>query len=239
MQRPAFIPRRRRSAIDESFAWRGAARHRKADRAATCRSCSRRSDGSRRRRRYDTADPDRRFRARMHHAIAGAAEDGLLRRDALIRAGLTADDLREAQKLEWRRKLELDDVLPGMPRREAIQGCVREVAAAQPACRPAGAVLGPARTTARGATTSARPGSSCSARPPTGDDNRPGVADGLARATSIESWHVADAGHGRDDAGRDRARVLSADGGAGQRRRRRCRIPTCGRSPTGRWRRRC
>jgi hypothetical protein len=52
--------------------------------------------------------------------------DGQVRRDALTKAPLTPDDLRAMQKLEWRRKIKkLDDVLPGMPRAEALKICKR------------------------------------------------------------------------------------------------------------------
>ena len=80
---------------------------------------------------YATADLSQ-VSARAHKAITGqkygetstdAGADGWVRLDALIRAGLNADDLRNAQKLEWRRKLELADVLPGMPRGDALRLC--------------------------------------------------------------------------------------------------------------------
>jgi hypothetical protein len=61
---------------------------------------------------------------RAYDAITAGA-DGWVLREALIAARLTADDLRNAQKLEWRRKLDLAEVLPGMPRREALAACKR------------------------------------------------------------------------------------------------------------------
>jgi len=62
--------------------------------------------------------------SRRTHSVLAAHGDGPLRREALIKAGLTADDLRNAQKLEWRRKLDLDDIVkPGMPRGAAISAC--------------------------------------------------------------------------------------------------------------------
>jgi putative DNA primase/helicase len=61
---------------------------------------------------------------RVYDAIT-AYEDGWVPLEALIATGLTADDLRNAQKLEWRRKLDLPEVLPGMPQREALAACKR------------------------------------------------------------------------------------------------------------------
>lgn len=57
----------------------------------------------------------------VHDAIARQA--GLLKIDALRRGGLSIDNLRLCQKLEWRRKIDIDDVLPGMPRHDAIRLC--------------------------------------------------------------------------------------------------------------------
>ena len=59
----------------------------------------------------------------IHDAVARQA--GLLKIDALRRGGLSADDLRQCQKLEWQRKIDIDDVRPGMPRREAIRLCAQ------------------------------------------------------------------------------------------------------------------
>jgi hypothetical protein len=61
---------------------------------------------------------------RAYDAITASA-DGWVLREALIAAGLTGDNLRNAQKLEWRRKVDLAEVLPGMPRREALSACKR------------------------------------------------------------------------------------------------------------------
>jgi putative DNA primase/helicase len=50
--------------------------------------------------------------------IAAAIETdgpGRIRRDVLNGTGVTLDDVRAARKLEWGRKIELTDVLPGMP----------------------------------------------------------------------------------------------------------------------------
>ena len=61
---------------------------------------------------------------RVYDAIT-AYEDGWVPLEALIAAGLTADDLRNAQKLEWRRKLDIAEVRPGMPQHEALAACKR------------------------------------------------------------------------------------------------------------------
>ncbi|HEX2152021.1 MAG TPA: hypothetical protein VHG31_08500, partial [Stellaceae bacterium] len=62
------------------------------------------------------------FSQRAHNLIAGH-DNGPLRRGALVSAGLTAEGLRYARKLEWRRKIKINDVLPGMPRGNAIRLC--------------------------------------------------------------------------------------------------------------------
>jgi hypothetical protein len=62
------------------------------------------------------------FSWRVHDLIAGH-DNGPLRRGALVSAGLTAEGLRYARKLEWRRKIKINDVLPGMPRGDAIRLC--------------------------------------------------------------------------------------------------------------------
>lgn len=73
---------------------------------------------------YDTADLSG-ISSLVHHAIL-AEKDGPLRREALVRAaGVTADGLRSAYALEWRRKLKLEDVLPRMPRQDAVKACKR------------------------------------------------------------------------------------------------------------------
>ena len=59
----------------------------------------------------------------IHDAVARQA--GTLKIGALRRGGLSADDLRQCQKLEWQRKIDIDDVLPGMPRLDAIRLCTQ------------------------------------------------------------------------------------------------------------------
>jgi hypothetical protein len=60
--------------------------------------------------------------SRRAHGVLTAHRDGAVLRKALIQGGLIVDDLRNAQKLEWRRKLDLE-IYPGMPRRAAIAAC--------------------------------------------------------------------------------------------------------------------
>ena len=57
---------------------------------------------------------------RVFNALT-AAPDGRIQRAALLAAGVTAADLGHARAAEWLCKIELDDVLPGMPRAEALR----------------------------------------------------------------------------------------------------------------------
>jgi putative DNA primase/helicase len=49
------------------------------------------------------------------HAALTREDAGRIRRTVLALTGLTPSDLDAARKLEWRRKIDIDDVYPGMP----------------------------------------------------------------------------------------------------------------------------
>ena len=165
---------------------------------------------------------------RVHEAITGHG-DGYIRRDTLIRAGLTADDLRNAQRLEWRRKLSLDDVLPGMPRREAIRLC-RKVKERN---RVVGRLARLWDLLARQLEGELDVSPWVERR--ADEDGEPVVYMAWRRDIN-ESWSaptvVMDATMQPAIVRRSSRRLASRSAS-----RRRCRMSACGRSPTGRWRR--
>ena len=57
------------------------------------------------------------------YTLVSAQPDGLLSRQAVVDAGLTTDDVRHAYALEWQRKLDLENVVPGIPSELVKQAC--------------------------------------------------------------------------------------------------------------------
>ncbi len=118
--KPGFIPTPAALAIDECF-W-GAALH-GVDRPVRVWLRALVGDRSIPRDPANTADLIDISRA-VHDAIKG--EDiGRIRRGALMAARIVAGDLRLALRLEWRRKLDIDDVHPGMSIAAVREICAR------------------------------------------------------------------------------------------------------------------
>jgi putative DNA primase/helicase len=61
------------------------------------------------------------------HAALQREKDGRIRRAALAAAAVTSTDLRDALRLEWRRKIEAD-VRPGMPLSQVREACTKIIA---------------------------------------------------------------------------------------------------------------
>jgi putative DNA primase/helicase len=108
--KPGFIPKPDAIGIDESF-W-SAALH-GVDRHVTLWLRALLGDRNVPRDPASTADLIEISRT-VHNAL-NVERPGRLRRAALRAAGILAGDLRLALRLEWRRKIEIEDVFPGMP----------------------------------------------------------------------------------------------------------------------------
>jgi putative DNA primase/helicase len=115
-ERPAFISRPVHICIDESF-WNQSLN-------GFDRPCSIKLNDLRKQRDVYRKDSPKQLDViatndllTISQRIAAAIEadgQGRIRREALIAAGVTLDDVRVARKVEWRRKIELADVHPGM-----------------------------------------------------------------------------------------------------------------------------
>jgi hypothetical protein len=57
------------------------------------------------------------------YKLVDAQPDGLLSRQAAIDAGITMAEAKHAYISEWQRKLDLENVLPGIPIEDVIQAC--------------------------------------------------------------------------------------------------------------------
>jgi putative DNA primase/helicase len=107
-RKPSFIPQPTALAIDESF-WSAGLRGLDKPYRVSLEALI--GDRGIPREPANTADLVEVSRA-VYGALSGEPE-GRVRRAALAR--ITGDDLRLAWRLEWRRKLDLEDVLPGVP----------------------------------------------------------------------------------------------------------------------------
>src|SRR5205085_12353868 len=63
--------------------------------------------------------------SRSVHAMLMRDQSGRIRRAALIKAGITHADLYRAHTLEWRRKKDINEVLPGIPIAQVREICRR------------------------------------------------------------------------------------------------------------------
>jgi hypothetical protein len=57
------------------------------------------------------------------YAVLASQPTGWISRQALIDARITLDDVRHAYKMEWERKLDLEEVWPGLPAKDVIAAC--------------------------------------------------------------------------------------------------------------------